>query len=772
MKINPGCKSNRRHFGAALMITTCGLSHAAVAQEAVVGSPGSAQQQSQSGGLDEIVVTARRVEESAQRTPIAITALSGDDLAQRQISDLSGVQYSAPNVNIATYPGDASSITIQMRGQVQTDLVATNDPAIGVYLDGVYLGRGNGSSLTTLDLARIEVLRGPQGTLFGRNTTGGALNIVSQDPVDRFEGWVSGRVASFGEFEASGALNVPAAENLAIRGAFLHSQNNGYFRSDYSGERLLDSNTDVARIKLSWQPTDTLSFLLSGDYSEITGNGAAFKLISVTPGAFLTFLPGAQPDVDGGRTLDSYIGGDSYRNDTALDNEYRAELWGTSLTATLDLGGAEVKSITAYRELKREAAFDYDGTPYIVAEAASVDLSQQQFSQELQLSGEGFDDRLAYTAGLFYFTEKARDITRNDYLIGLAPPPFTRAITDGAVKNESYAAYAQATYALFENTRITAGLRYTKDKRELINRNRGFLSDTFGGPVTSESCSLAVVVRDDPAVCRATLNASFGYWSYALGIDQQLSDTTMVYARTGRSYKAGGFNIRSTRVPDSFAPFQPEQLTDYEIGLKTELFDRRLRNNIAVFYSDYRDMQRTLQVATPAGPNPSANFTTNAEKAHIFGIENETTVRIGGFEATVTAGYLEPVYDEYRDQAPPFADRSEEPFIEVSKFNASIAASYELIADFGLIRFAGDYSYRSKFYFAPQDTVFQKGYGLANAMITVEPDAVPGLEVSAYVRNLTDQYYNVYMLQLPALGFASVTPGRPRSVGMSAKYRF
>lgn len=772
MRTYPAAKFNRCVARIALMAATCSFTHAAAAQEPPRQEPGSAAQQLQGSGLGEIVVTARRVEESAQRTPIAITALSGDDLAQRQISDLSGVQYSAPNVNIATYPGDASSITIQMRGQVQTDLVATNDPAIGVYLDGVYLGRGNGSSLATLDLARIEVLRGPQGTLFGRNTTGGALNIVSRDPVDYTEGWVSGRLASYGEVEVSGALNIPVGDTLAIRGAFLHSQNDGYFRSDYSDERLLDSNTDVVRLKLRWQPSDNLTFLLSGDYSEITGNGAAFKLVSVTPGAFLTFLPGAQPDVDDGRTLESYLGGDPYRNDTALDNRYRAELWGTSLTTTLELGAADLKSITAYRELKREAAFDYDGTPYIVAEAESVDLSQHQFSQELQLNGAGFDDRLTYTTGLFYFTEQARDITRNDYLIGLAPPPFTRAITDGAVKNDSYAAYAQATYRLFENTRITAGLRYTRDKRELINRNRGFLFDSFGGPVTSEVCSLAFAVRDDPAQCRATLNASFGYWSYAFGIDQQLSDTTLIYARTGRSYKAGGFNIRSTRVPDSFAPFQPEKLTDYEIGLKTELFGRRLRNNIAVFYSDYRDMQRTLQVATPAGPNPSANFTTNAEKAHIFGIENETTVRFGGFEATLTGGYLKPVYDEYRDQAAPFADRSDEPFIHVSKYNASISASYEMNTGFGLVRLAGDYSYRSKFYFAPQDTLFQKGYGLANAMISVEPDAVPGLQVSAYVRNLGDEYYNVYILQLPALGFASVTPGKPRTVGISAMYRF
>ncbi|ALR20385.1 TonB-dependent receptor [Sphingobium baderi] len=732
----------------------------------------TAAQSTDSGGLQDIVVTARRTEESAQRTPIAITALSSTDLERRQITDLKGVQYSAPNINIATYPGDPSSITIQMRGQVQTDLVATSDPAIGVYLDGVYLGRGNGSSLTTLDLERIEVLRGPQGTLFGRNTTGGALNIVSKDPSDKLEGFMSGSVGKFDSFDLSGALTIPINDKLAVRGAFQHSQSGGYFKDTYNGQNLLDNNVDVARLKLKWQPTDAFTVLLAGDYSDITGNGAAFKLISVTPGAALNLLPAAQPGVDGGRAVSSYIGGDPYANQSQLDNAYHARLWGTSLTMTLDLGDAQLKSITAYRELKRTAAFDYDGTPYVIAEANSVDLRQHQFSQELQLNGSAFDHRLTYTGGLFYFAEHARDITRNDYLIGLAPPPFTRAITDGEVENDSYAAYAQATYEVLANTRITAGLRYTRDTRELISRNRGFRSATFGGPVTSEVCSLVAVVRDNPAVCQATLNADFGYWSYTLGVDHQLTDNVLIYARTGRSYKAGGFNIRSTTVPDSFAPFAPEKLTDYEVGVKADLFDHHLRNNLAVFYSDYRNMQRTLQVATPAGPNPSANFTTNAKKAHIFGIENELTGQIGGLRVTVSGGYLKPVYDDYRDTAAPFTDRSGEPFIEVSKYNVSVSGQYELATGFGKVRIGGDYSYRTKFYFAPQDTIFQKGYGLANAQVAVDLNAIPGLEVSAYVRNLTDKYYNIYMLQLPALGFASVTPGEPRTYGAKATFRF
>jgi len=765
----------RRALRAALLAGMALAAWPAAAQlagEAAAASAGEQANDGQAGGLQDIIVTARRTEESAQRTPIAITALSGAELARRQIANLTDVQYSAPNINIATYPGDASSITIQMRGQVQTDLVATNDPAIGVYLDGVYLGRGNGSALTTLDLDRIEVLRGPQGTLFGRNTTGGAISIVSKNPSDRLEGFVSGQVSNYDSFDLSGALNVPINDRLEIRGAFQHQKNGGYFHDDYNGQRLLDNNTDVARLKVKWQPTDNVTLLLSGDLSDITGNGAAFKLTSVTPGAALTLLPAAQPGVAGGRSVDSYVGGDPYSNDSGLDNRYHARLWGTSATLSWDLGDVELKSITAYRELRRDGAFDYDGTPYVIAEANSVNLKQHQFSQELQANGSAFDKRLTYTAGLFYFTERARDVTRNDYLIGLAPPPYTRAVTDGQVKNSSYAAYAQATYRVFENTRVTAGLRYTRDERELISRNGGTQSAVFDGPVIAQTCSLAVEVRDDPALCKATLKKNFGYLSYTFGIDQQLSRGILVYVRTGRSYKAGGFNIRSTTVPDSFAPFKPEKLTDYEIGLKADFLDHHLRNNLAVFYSDYRDMQRTLQVATPAGPNPSANFTTNAKKAHIFGIENEFTAQYGGLRITVSGGYLKPVYDNYRDTAAPFTDRSNEPFIEVSKYNVSIGGQYAFDTGLGEFRIGGDYSYRTKFYFAPQDTFYQHGYGLANAQVSLDVAAIKGLEVSGFVKNLTNKYYNIYMLQLPALGFASVTPGAPRTYGARATFRF
>jgi iron complex outermembrane receptor protein len=722
----------------------------------------------------DIVVTARRREESLQNVPIAVTAVVGAEIAARQTSDLQELQGLTPNLNIATYPGDPSSVSIQMRGQVQADLVATNDPAVGVYIDGVYMGRGNAGSLNLIDVERVEVLRGPQGTLFGRNTTGGAINIVPKSPTQDFGGWVSGRAGNFDLLEFSGMVNIPVGETAAVRIVGQHTQNDGYVRSQRTGQRLLDNNSEALRGIFKWQPIEDLSVQLSADYSDHNNNGTAFKLLAINPASAANLLPVLQPAADGGRTLASYIGGNRFTIDSGrTDNAFHSKLWGTSATISYDLGALQLKSISAYRALKREAAFDYDGTPYILLEGDAVALNQHQFSQEFQLNGSALENRLQYTAGLFYFREKADDSTANDALIGLAPAPFSRGITDGTATNSSYAVYGQATYEIFSNTRITAGLRYTEDKREFVNRNHSLKSAIYDGPVTADVCSIALTVRDDPSVCSASFEDKSHYTSYTISIDHKFDDM-LVYARTGRSFKAGGFNNRASTAPESFLPFKPEKLTDYEIGVKADWLDRRLRTNLAVFYSDYRNMQRTLTVSTPLGPTPTANFTRNAKKAHITGFEAEVrAIPTSGLSFNFGLGYLRPVYDDYHDIAPPFVDRSGEPFIYVSKWTVSAAAHYEFATAAGNWALNGSYSLRSEFYFQPADSRPQADYGIANASIGLTPAALPNLTVQAWIKNAFDEgYFSNITDLLTTVGFAAGTPGEPRTYGLSATYRF
>lgn len=725
--------------------------------------------------ITNVIVTARRVEESLQSTPVAVTALTSLDLERNQTDDLNAVQYSAPGVLIATYPGDPSSVSIQLRGQVQSDLVATNDPAVGVYFDGTYLGRGNGGSLNTLDLARIEVLRGPQGTLFGRNTTGGAINIVPNNPTNEFEGFVGMRVGNYDLLEINGVLNAPMGDEAAARIVVLHNQHGGYARSRYTGQRLLNDSETAARIRLRLDPTESLRLLLAADVSARNGNGTEYKLVSIAPAGNHLLFPIVQPGVDGGRPLTDYIDGELFRNDSNRLSFYDATIWGVSLTADLDLSDTiTLRSITSYRELERVESHDFDGTPYIILEGDRSDMRQDQLSQELQLNGRGFDDRLTYTLGAFYFTENARDITNNDAFIGLGPPPFTRARVDGIVGNDSYAVYGQATFEILPDFRLTAGLRYTMDERELVNRNLATRHAIYDGPIIAEICSIVVSVRDPGTTCQSTRSADFDYFSYTLGADYQATPDLLLYFRTGRSYKSGGFNIRSTTVPDSFAPFQPEQLTDYELGVKADVIPGRLRINAAAYYSLYRNMQRTLQVPTPAGPNPTANFVTNAEKAHVSGVEVEVTARpVRGLQINLGAAYTNPVYDDYVDTAPPFTDRSNEPFVYVSKHTFFASVRYDFETPIGPMNVNGNYFYRSSFFFQPSDLAPQPAYSLVNAVVGWSPRGLEALELQAWVQNLFDKEYASNILDLQrSVGFTTITPGAPRTFGLAARFRF
>jgi len=745
----------------------------AYAQTAPETAPGEAAADQES--FEPIVVTARRVEESLQSTPVAVTALTALDLERNQTEDLNSVQYSTPGVLIATYPGDPSSVSIQLRGQVQSDLVATNDPAVGVYFDGTYLGRGNGGSLNTIDLARIEVLRGPQGTLFGRNTTGGAINIVPNNPTNELEGYVGVRIGNYDLYEINGVLNAPMGDDAAARLVFLHNQHGGYAQSRYTGQRLLDDDETAARVRLRLDPTESLRLMFAADISERSGNGTEYKLVSIAATGNHLLFPTVQPNIDGGRPLSSYIDGNLFRNDSERDNFYHALIWGVSLTADLDLTpNLVLRSITAYRNLDRIESHDFDGTPYIILEGDLSDLKQHQVSQELQLNGRGLGNSLTYTLGAFYFSEHARDITNNDAFIGLGPPPYTRGRVDGTVDNVSYAIYGQATSEVVPDLRITAGLRYTMDERELINRNLATRHAVYDGPIIAEICSIVVSVRDPGTACQSTRNADFNYISYTVGLDYQATPDLLVYFRSGRSYKSGGFNIRSTTVPDSFAPFEPEQLTDFELGVKADIIPGHLRVNAAAYYSLYRNMQRTLQVPTPAGPNPTANFVTNAEKAHVSGLELEITARpVRGLQINLGAAYTNPVYDDYVDTAPPFIDRSSEPFVYVSKYTVFVSARYDFDTPIGAMNINGNYHHRSSFFFQPSDLAPQPAYGLANAMVGWSPRGLEQLELSAWVQNLFDKEYASNILDLQrSVGFTTITPGAPRTFGLAGRFRF
>jgi len=708
----------------------------------------------QDGSLGDIVVTARRTSEQLQKTPVAVTALTGETLTQRNVTDIYALQFSAPNLSVSPLIFN-SGAAVTIRGQVNVENQSNSDPAVAIYVDGVYVARSSGGLMDLVDVERVEVLRGPQGTLFGRNTTGGALNIVTPDPTGEFGGFLTGTYGNYDLFEASGALNVPiAGDEAGLRISFKHSQNSGYGRNAYLNTRLADMNKEFVRAKLKIAPDGAAwSLLLSGDYSEWENNGPVAALIAVRPGSPATNLPIVAP-VRPGDTLGNYISNDFYTSYAGNSTPSKNKVWGGSAILDVDLGGVQFKSTSALRGTDVNYFTDNDGTPYIVI-ATEAELKQKyQLTQELQLSGG--NDNLSWIGGLFYFDEKNED--GNPFLLNLSPIGPPTGINQAFTRNRSIAGYAQATYKITPELRITGGLRYTQDKRKVDLRNRR----------VNGTCILNTV--DVAGTCRATQKGTFDYLSYTLGLDYQAADDLFLYAKTSRAYRAGGFNIRSIGPS-----FEPERVTDYEFGFKADIVPRRLRANVAAFYSDFNNVQRTVNIVDQFSGNTSA-LIQNAAKASLMGVELEVNAMpIPGLELSGNLGYTEPSYGRYVDPASG-ADLSGTPYTYLSRVSYNVGATYTAPVGFGDLIAHVDYGFQSRRYFAANPGLYdldgQAGFGLLNGRLTVRLEE-PAIDVALWGRNIANKKYDTYRLDFyNALGTVIAFRGTPRTYGISATYRF
>jgi len=745
------------------------------AGEQIDGQSGQAREPGERAAesLQSIVVTARRREEALQRVPVAVSAISAQDLENRSLTGLKQVSQTAPNIQFASSAqgGSANAALIYIRGVGQTETLSTSDPGVGTYLDGVYLGRMTSLDLDTLDIERIEVLRGPQGTLFGKNTIGGAVNVVTSQP-NTYE-WL-GRaeitLGSFDRFDAIASLNIPLVEDalaLRIGGARRTDDGYGYRRSD--GERLGDNNSYSLRGSLLWEASDNLSILVNGDYNSYDQAGSVFDAVDLNPnpaipaGLFLVSpivetnnnpVPGSPPYGP------AYVTSDYYTNFGTGPNYNNGEQWGGSITATLDLPFATLKSITGYRKLDQQTGVDVDMTPYQVHEQR-LELSQDQFSQELQISGEALGERLNYTAGLYYFEESALDISEYRIISPLrvlSPSLDVSYLKPLNVENTSYAAYGQATFRFTDALSATAGLRYSYDEK--------FASTSQTNPFSG--------VTTFPYTERRTSSDDI---SPRVSLEYQWSPDVLTYLSAAKGYKSGGANGRASSFPDAFNIFDPETVWTYEAGLKSEFLDNRARVNLAVFYSDYQDIQVT---STRSGPGPdgavviSYSVVENAAAATIKGFEAETTlIPFSGLTLSGSIGYLDAAYDEVDTRT---SLTGSERLQNVPEWNYSLSAEYISLISTVEMRVRVDYSYRSEVFYELLNSprARQPGYGILNArlgLVTGYGDGPWG--VALFATNLTDtQYYTSMTDYYPSLGFASGLSGRPREFGVSFSARY
>ena len=784
------------------------------------------------GGIGVITVTARRREEGIQNVPISVAAFGGEALADRQIDSSDKLTQLAPNVQfsaVAPASGNSSSSAIFIRGVGQTDFLTSTDPGVGFYVDGVYFARASGTAISLLDVERVEVLRGPQGTLFGRNTVGGAIQVFSARP--QFSG-ISGNagavVGDYDRMEVRGVVNVPISDTLAFRGAAIKRKRDGYVTNILNGRDYGDVNTFAARASLLWQPNDRFEALLIGDYTKDDLNGsptvfggintsAAFvrfaSAIAGCPGFALTSPPTPVPENNDRRCANNqYLALGPYQVASNAPSRSELEMYGAGLTLQYDVADwLTVKSITAYRETKPFSIRDADNTPLLILETVNSD-DIKQFTQELQFLGETANGRLNYQLGAYYFREtdfqfypvylpsQISQTTGEELRVG--------GLNNNAdIKNESIAFFAQATYAFTEKLDLTVGLRYTRDEKEAtpfetaagsgfgytnvgynvaypapLNGQTVCLGPPRTGPAAA-TCRGSTVYLFDP-VLNSRTDSRF---TPAATLQYQWTPEFMTYASYSQGFKSGGFNTRIVQPvisPNSptgreFLPaFDPETVSSYELGGKL-LIGRTLRLSAAVFRSKYDD----IQIVVREGVAPVVR---NAGQATIDGFEVEGSVSpIGPLIINFGAGYTDFQYDSFTpaleagqaNLAPGALGRVDLDDMQAytPKWSLNGGFAYEIPVGAGSITPRVDVAYRSKTYFDAPNTeqIAQDGYALVNALIRYEaPDN--RFTLTAGVTNLTDKAYrgSGNSSLTAASGYAEVTYGPPRMFTLEGVINF
>jgi iron complex outermembrane receptor protein len=727
--------------------------------------------------IEEVLVTARKEEESIQDVPVAVTALSEQSLKNTSTFSTVDLQYQVPNITTREQGGQSTAAVFQIRGQVQNEVIASLDTSVAFYDDGVYIARPHGVNIAFVDIASVQVLRGPQGTLFGHNTTGGAIVVTSNAPdLEELSGSISAVAASFGSEQYTAVLNIPLINNtLGLRIAGQTLSTDGYSKDLTNGYQHATKEHDFLRMRLLWEPTDSLSFDLSGQHIKIDQRqNAIIPLFALNPTdtSFLESLITGSGDVGAccltvalAPDYNDYVRGNSY--DTTYDPGFLPEtgiaIQSLTLSTDWELPWFTAKFISSYRAYDDLInRLDIDGTPNKIVDTKQTG-DGEQLSFELQLTGMSFDDRLQWAAGIYRFDESVLDLGETDAFLAV------HVVTRGYIDNLSQGIYGQATYRIGDNIGITAGLRYSTDKKALQ-----VTAETAG------NCSLPEEYQDPNENCVGIFDKDFSKINYTLGIDYAFNDDAMIYGALTTGYRAGGQNLRGT-TPETLAPFDPENVTQLELGMKSDWFDQLLRANLAVFWADYTDIQRTQFIAVNGVP---ATVTNNAASASISGVEVElTALPTDRLELGASLGLLSAEYDEFNGFDG--TDKSDEKFDDVPEMTYSVSATYT-------IDFASDYIWMNRLDYSWADDIpsqqgnlkYFKDRGYDAEPITTFPATgnlnarsslsfASGLEIAVYGRNLTDEYRYTSVALGQGPDFISRIVSAPgRNYGIEVSYNF
>jgi iron complex outermembrane receptor protein len=703
----------------------------------------AAESATRDSNLEEIVVHARRRDERLADVPLAVTAISGADLADQSVVLIEDALREIPNTVAFKSARSSSALEVTMRGQTAIPSAIVYDPAVGLYIDGVYVANGQAAMGTLLDIDDIEVARGAQGTLFGRNNTGGSISVYTHRPeLNAYSAELSMSGGNRDLFGARAILNVPLSDTFAVRVAYQNNEHQGWGSDVLTGQtNFMNEHRNQLRAGALWQPTSDFDAYFT--YERFNANEVG-ALLHPLPGTFVLLIPNNPPSI---------VPPDFYQTDSGYSNHYDNALTeGYQLTLREHFSDAlSAKLILGYRDLLATNNYDPDAEAISLADVTLRNTSYQK-TGELQLSGVTPDKLLDWVGGLYWF----RDIGAVPTVLAaqpaiavLAQDPFANfPVTEkNHAQNDSRAGFLHGEFKLASDWSVALGARRTQDKRSVSDNAYEDLSSLGLSP---QSCTISATPGGPPlgiippgGPCPPIYReVEYNYWSWEASLNHRISEDVTTYLRAGRAQRSGGWNLPLASL--QAVPFSPERLTDFELGIKAKFLDGRGAINADVFTGNYDDLQRLLAEIVNGTPLTAV---INAGRARVSGLEFETELKVtDSLLLQASFGYTDARYLQFSQQvvngtSSVSVDLSHNQFYMTPKFTGSLAGTYEIALGEGRLRLHADYTWRDSVQFNVINDFNNSGsVGLLDARFAYAT-AEDRWEVALFGTNLTDKQY-------------------------------
>ena len=738
--------STRLRLGVATIAIVAGLPAIASAQSA----PAASTEQSYS--IEEITVTARRRQEAMQEVPLAVTAMGAEELRTQLITDLSQVASQVPSFTFQAQNALESEMFIRGVGSARLNS-ATADPSIGTFLDEIYIGRRGAATPPIFDLERIEVLRGPQGTIFGKNVVGGAINMISAKPTQEFDAGGSVALGNYSSINAEAFVSIPVNEKVGVRLAVLHEKNDGYAENLVRNEKMEDIDSTAVRGVLAWEMASNLNLTLTADYSKSDSGGSARHAVDDPNVPGFGFITPNLPSQDPRTNFSPY---EQYAN---------RETSGVSARLEWELGNMSLIYLAGLRNGEGRVRWTQAGVgspPSITDSTLTQYEKYTGITQELRLQSDP-DKRLRWATGLYYLNEKVDRNSRNTAISFLpGGPGSTRDTLDGdnqyvaSSTTNSYGIFGDLEYDLLPNLTLSVGGRYTTDEKELNSRaeilSLGKPGDLYSPAPLKEEYDISP-------------SQDWSEFTPRVGLQWKANDDILVYGSYSTGYKGGGWQGAAPDAVAASKSYDPEHATSWEVGIKADWLNGRLRTNLAAFRTDFEDLQVELLDDVSL-----TLVVANAADAVIQGLEFEVKARATHWLTLSASGSLiDAEYEEYIDPLRG-TDYSGHRIQRTPEYQYSVGADVNLPINDKLNFIAsGNYAYQDMMFWGPESTNREAGYGQMNGRIGVASED-GRWSLTVWGRNMGDTLYRTSVI--PFVGDEVSLFGAPKTYGVRLAVRY